>query len=64
MLDHDDRVAVVAQSMQYIEQLLDVREVQTGGWLVEDVQGLAGIALGQLAGQFHPLGLTTGQGCR
>jgi hypothetical protein len=44
-------VAVVAQAMQHVEQLLDIREVQAGGRLVEDVQGLAGIALGQLAGQ-------------
>ena len=32
-----------------VEQLLDVGKMQTGGWLVEDVQGLPRIALGQLA---------------
>jgi hypothetical protein len=38
---------VVAQAVQHREQLLDVVEVQAGGGLVEDVQGAAGVALGQ-----------------
>jgi hypothetical protein len=54
-------VAVVAQAMQHVEQLLDIREVQAGGRLVEDVQGLAGIALGQLARQLDPLRFAAGQ---
>ena len=35
--------------MQNVQKLLDVVEVQPGGRLVEDVERLAGIALGQLA---------------
>src|SRR6185369_433553 len=43
VLDHDDRVAVVAQAMQHLEQLLDVVEVQSRRRLVEDVQRAAGV---------------------
>ena len=38
VLDHDDRVALVDQPVQHLEQALDVREVQAGGRLVEDVE--------------------------
>ena len=41
VLDHDHRVAQVGQAMDHIEQLADVVEVQPGGRLVEDVQGLS-----------------------
>ncbi|MCY1440584.1 hypothetical protein D9M71_568670 [compost metagenome] len=61
MLDHHHGIAVVAQAMQYVQQLLDIGKVQTGSRFVEDVQGLAGIALGQFARQLHPLRLTAGQ---
>src|ERR1700686_1557809 len=36
VLDHDDRVAMVAQSVQHGEQQVDVVEVQARGRLVED----------------------------
>jgi diacylglycerol O-acyltransferase / wax synthase len=38
VLDHDDRVALVDQAVQHVEQLADVVEVQPGGRLVEDVE--------------------------
>ena len=44
VLDHHDRVAVVAQAVQHGEQVLDVVEVQAGGRLVEDVERAAGVA--------------------
>jgi hypothetical protein len=62
VFDHHHGVAVVAKAVQHIEQLLDIGEVQACGRLVEDIQGLAGVALGQLAGQLDPLGFTAGQG--
>ena len=61
MLDHHHRVAVVAQPVQHFKQLSDVVEVQAGGWLIEYVERLAGVALGQLPGQLHPLRLAAGQ---
>ena len=46
VLDHHHCVAVIAQPVQHVEQLLDIVEVQAGGRLVEDVEGVAGVALG------------------
>ena len=57
MLDDDDGVALVAQAVQDRQQLFDVLEVQAGGRLVEDVERVPRIALGQLAGQLHALRL-------
>jgi len=48
--------------MEDFHQLGDIVEVQTGGRLVEDVQGPARSALRELLGEFHPLGLAAGQG--
>src|SRR5690606_18784863 len=61
VLDDDDRVALVDQSGEHGEQAADVLEVQAGGGLVEDVEGVAGRALGQLARQLHPLRLAARQ---
>ena len=44
VLDDDDRVARVDQSVQHLEQLVDVVEMQAGGGLVEDVERSAGVA--------------------
>src|ERR1700722_14289250 len=37
VLDDDDRLAGVDEAVEQAEQLLDVREVEACGWLVEDV---------------------------
>src|SRR5436305_1587306 len=39
VLDHHDGVARVHEPLQHLEQPLDVREVEAGGGLVEDVEG-------------------------
>ena len=64
MLDHHHRVAGVDQAAEHLQQVLDVRRVQAGGRLVEDVEGAAGGAAAQFLGQFDPLGLATGEGHR
>jgi hypothetical protein len=61
VLDDHDRVAVVAQLLDDLEQQLDVVEVQAGGRLVEDVQRAAGVALGQFQRQLHALRLAARQ---
>ena len=61
VLDHHDRVAVVAQLVQHGEQVLDVVEVQAGGRLVEDVQRAAGIAAREFLRQLHALRFAAGQ---
>ena len=64
MFDDDDRVALVDQTVQDLEQLADILEVQARGGLVKDVDGLAVGAPLQLGGQLDPLGLPSGQGGR
>src|ERR1700704_451287 len=49
VLDHHHGVALVAQAVQNVQQLLDVVEMQPGGGLVQDVEGFAGSTLGELA---------------
>ena len=61
VLDDDDSIAMVTQVVQHREQLFDVMKVQAGGGFIENIQGLAGVALGQFPGQFYPLRLATGQ---
>src|SRR5579871_4950741 len=41
VLYHDDRVALVDEALQDLEQPADVLEVQAGRGLVEDVEGVA-----------------------
>ena len=62
VFDDYHRVALIAQPMQHVQQLLDVVEVQAGGGLVQDVERLAGAALGKFAGELHALRLAAGEG--
>src|SRR3990170_43337 len=61
VLDDDDSVAEVGEAVEDAEELLDVVEVQAGGGLVEDVEGAAGLAAGELAGQLDALGFAAGE---
>ena len=64
MFDYHYGVAVIAQAMQDIKQLLNIGKVQACGGFVEDVEGLASVALAQLTCQLDPLRFTAGQGGR
>lgn len=57
VLNDDYGVAPIPQLVQHLEQLLDVVEVQARGRLVQDVEGLAGVAFGELPRQLDPLRL-------
>ena len=57
VLDDDDGVAPIPQLVQYLEQLLDIVEVQPGGRLIQNIEGLAGVPLGELPRQLDPLRL-------
>ena len=61
VLDDDDGVAEVGEAMEDVEELADVVEVEAGGGLVEEVEGAAGLALGELAGELHALGFAAGE---
>ena len=47
--------------MQYRQQLFDIREVQAGGRLIEDIELSAGCRVWKFLRQFHPLSLTAGR---
>lgn len=55
VLDYDYSVAVITQSIENVEQLLDVMEVEAGSWFVEDIERGAGISPGEFLGQLDPL---------
>src|SRR5437763_6818547 len=61
MLDHDHGVAGVDQAVEDFEQFADILEVEAGGRLVEDVEGLAGGPAGELLGEFDALRLAAGE---
>ena len=63
MFDDDDRVAGIDEFLEHVEELVDICKMKAGGWFVEDVDGFAGRAFGQLFGELDALGLATGQGC-
>ena len=62
VLDDDDGVAEVGEAVEDFEQLAHVVEVEAGGGLVEEVEGAAGLALGEFAGELHALGFAAGEG--
>src|SRR6478609_6869861 len=55
VLDHYYGVSAVGESLQDVEQSLNVREVKSGGWLVQDVEGATCCPARKLAGEFDPL---------
>ena len=59
VLDDDDRLAGVDEPVEQAEQMLDVRQMEAGGRLAEDVDAAL---LGHAAGQLEPLPLAAGQG--
>src|SRR6185295_12707339 len=61
VLDDQDRIAGVDQPRQHAEQALDVREMQAGSRLVEDVERAARGAARQLAGELDTLRLAAGE---
>ncbi len=61
VLDHHNRVALVDQFVQHLQELRHVVEMQAGGRLVQDVERAAGGALGELLGELDALRLAAGQ---
>lgn len=61
VFNNHNGIAPILQFVQDFQQLFDVVEMQASGRLVQDIQGLAGIALGQFAGQLHPLRRAAGR---
>ena len=65
MLYHKDRVAGIHQTLQYLNKLAHVLEVETRRRLVEDIERPACLDTLELLGKLHALCLAAGQGrCR
>ena len=60
MLDDDNRIAGVNQSIQNLEQFADIVDMQTGGGFIQYINGFAGFFLAKLAGELYPLGFSAG----
>ena len=61
VLDDHYSIAAFHQSLEHLNQLVDVGGVQAGGGLVQNIDGLAGGAFGQFGSQLDPLGLAAGE---
>src|SRR5690606_28404381 len=61
VLDHDQRVAGVAEFEEQVHEVLDVGPVQSGGGLVEDVERVALLALAELKRELDTLRLAAGE---
>ena len=62
MLDDEHGVAKIDETLENIEELPNVVEVEARGGLIENVESAAGLALGKFTGQFDALGLAAGKG--
>ena len=50
VFDDDHGVAGIDEALEHGEQAFNVGQVQAGGWLVEDVEGLPGVGAAQFRG--------------
>ena len=62
VLDHHHRVAELHQLLERVQELSHVVEMESGGGLVQQVEGLAGAGTLQLGGELDALGLAAREG--
>ena len=55
MLDDNNRIALIHQTIKHIHQNTDIFEMKAGGWFVEDVDGLARISFGKFGSKLYTL---------
>ena len=55
MLYYDNSVASVCQTVEYVDELVDIRRVQPGRRLVEDIKSTSRSAFAQLRGELDAL---------
>src|SRR2546429_5872041 len=63
VLNHNHRITCIAQLHQHLQQFLNVGEMQSGRWLIENVQGAPGCLFRKLRGEFYALGFPAGESC-
>ncbi len=59
VLDDEYRVPLLHESIEYIEELLHIREVETCCWLIEDIESLSCRSLGEVECELDTLRLST-----
>lgn len=62
VFDNKHGIALVDQLLQHAEEDADVFEMETCGGLVEDIEGVARVGLGELGGKLDTLGLAAAEG--
>ena len=61
MLNDNDRITTIRQSAQDLHQLVDIRKMQTGCRLIQNINGLSGSTAAQLRSQLDSLCLSAGE---
>ena len=61
MLDDDHGVPQFDQTVQHLQQLANVVEMEAGGGFVQDIESFAGLGSREFSRQFDALGFTPGQ---
>ena len=61
MFDQHDRISDIDQSLDDVQQLLQIVKMQTGRRFVQQVHRASGVGPSQFGRQFHALGLSTGK---
>ena len=62
VLDNEDGVSASDECIERLHQTLDIVEMKSCGWLIEDKQGGLGLFEAEIVGEFHALILTTREG--
>ena len=61
VLDDDDGVSFLDETVEHLHQNADVLEMQTRRGFVEDVERATRVALGEFGGEFHALTLAAAE---
>jgi len=61
VFDHNDGIAGIRQTLQHVDQLVHIRNVQPGCRFIENIDRSARGAAGKLGGKLHALSLTAGK---
>ena len=62
VFDDDNGITSVDKAPEHLHEDADILEMEAGGGLVEDVDGLTCVALGQFGGELDALALAAGEG--
>src|SRR5207245_11599935 len=61
VFNHDHRITRVAQLHQYLQEFLNVGEMQSGGRLIENVERAPSCLFRKLSREFYALGFSAGE---